>query len=140
MGEVIRIGQLKLEFLATGEETHGQLTLFEMTVPTNARVPVAHHHREVEEVVYALDGVLTYTVDGKKHELRRGEHVVVPRGAVHHFCNLHEGDARALCVLTPASIGPSFFREVAAVVGGGGPPDPKRVGEVMLRHGLVPAP
>jgi quercetin dioxygenase-like cupin family protein len=140
MKEAIRIGQTQLEFLATGEETAGNLTMFEMTVEQGASVPVAHHHEEVEEVVYGLDGVLTYTVDGREHELRRGDHLLVPRGAVHGFSNLHEGDARVLCVLTPASIGPAFFREVAEVVNAGGPPDPKTVGEIMLRHGLVPVP
>ena len=136
--EIVRIGQLQLTFLATGSETRGGLTLFEMLVPSQARVPAAHHHREVEEVVYGLQGTLTFTVDGVKHEIRTGDRVIVPRGAVHHFTNAHEGDARALAMLTPALIGPAFFRETAAIVNAGGPPDLSKLREVMLRHGLVP--
>jgi hypothetical protein len=39
-------------------------------------------------------------------------------------------------------LGPDYFREVAAVFAdsGGGPPDLARIGEVMRRHGLTPAP
>jgi hypothetical protein len=36
-------------------------------------------------------------------------------------------------------LGPGYFREVAALVAGGAP-DPAKMKEVMLRHGLVPAP
>jgi hypothetical protein len=43
-------------------------------------------------------------------------------------------------MLTPAHIGPAFFREAADVVNAGGPPDPKKMGEVMRRHGLIPVP
>jgi uncharacterized cupin superfamily protein len=46
--------------------------MFEFSVAPQARVPASHFHREVDEVVYALDGVLTSTVDGKRHELRNG--------------------------------------------------------------------
>jgi hypothetical protein len=44
-----------------------------------------------------------------------------------------------LAVVTPGVLGPEFFRELGAVVDGGGPPDRGRVGEVMRRHGLTPA-
>jgi hypothetical protein len=65
----------------------------------------------------------------------------VPRGAVHHFVNAGATPTRTLAVLTPASIGPAFFREMAPLlVPGGGPPDPTRVAEVMRRHGLIVAP
>ena len=46
--------------------------------------------------------------------------------------------ARALVVNTP-DIGAGYFREVAAVVNAGGPPDRARLAAVMQRFGLVPA-
>jgi len=42
--------------------------------------------------------------------------------------------------VTPAVIGPQFFRDMAEVVNVGGPPDPAAIGAVMRRHGLTPAP
>jgi hypothetical protein len=45
-------------------------------------------------------------------------------------------------VITPAAIGPQYFREAFEVLkaGAGGPPDRARMAEVMRRHGLTPAP
>lgn len=139
MSETIRIGQLTLQFFATGVETGGHADVFEVTVPPGAKVPVAHHHVEVDELVYALEGTTTYTLGGVVHELRPGQQLFAPKGVVHHFANKHDGTARFLSVLTPATIGPKFFRAVAELAVGG-PPDPARVRDVMLQHGLVPAP
>jgi hypothetical protein len=47
-----------------------------------------------------------------------------------------------LCVITPAAIGPQYFRESAEVINApaGGPPDRAKMAEIMRRHGLTPAP
>ena len=59
---------------------------------------------------------------------------------MHHFANGGAEPTRTLSVLTPASIGPAYFRELAALLAAGGPPDPARVAEVMRRHGLIVVP
>jgi quercetin dioxygenase-like cupin family protein len=138
-GELIRVGQLELRFLVDDAASRGALCMFEMTVPGGAKVPAPHFHRDVDEAVYGLEGVLTYTVDGVQHRIGAGAHLFSPRGAVHHFANTDAAPARVLTVLTPASIGPAYFREIGALVGRGGPPDPTQVKDIMLRHGLVPA-
>jgi quercetin dioxygenase-like cupin family protein len=117
----------------------GDLVMFEMAVQSNARVPVPHYHREVDEIVYGLAGVLTTTVDGVKREVRAGESVLIPRGVVHHHETLGAETSRALFVLNPGSIGRAYFEEIAKAVSGPGKPDPARLKEIMLRHGLVPA-
>lgn len=71
--DVIRIGSLELRFLVDETRAAGSVVVFEFVVPPNARVPAPHYHREVDEVVYVLDGTVTTTLDGRKHELRRGE-------------------------------------------------------------------
>jgi uncharacterized cupin superfamily protein len=89
---------------------------------------------------YGLEGVITWTVDGKAIDVSPGQALCIPRGAVHRFDNNTMHDARALCVVTPAAIGPEYFREVAAVVNASaGPPDRANMVEIMLRHGLTPA-
>jgi hypothetical protein len=59
---------------------------------------------------------------------------------VHHFSNPHAETARVLSVLTPGLVGPAYFQELASIIVPGSPPDPAKVREVMLRHGLVPVP
>lgn len=137
-GNVLRIGTMELKFLVDDKNGTGDVVMFEFSVPPNARVPAAHFHREVDEVVYGLDGVLTSTVDGKRHEVRRGDTLFVSRGSVHIHENLHDETARVLTVLTPGSIGRRYFEEIAEAVSGG-KPDPVRIKDIMQRHGLVPA-
>jgi quercetin dioxygenase-like cupin family protein len=138
--EVIEVGQLELRFLFSGDATGNALTMFEMTVPPGARVPGAHFHVEVDEAVYGLAGELTYTIEGVTHRIRPGDRIFAPRGKVHHFVNDGDVPAKVLSVLTPGSIGPAYFRDIAAVVGAGGPPNPAKIKDVMARHGLIAAP
>ncbi len=137
--EIISLGQIEIRFLLDGDDTDGRLSMFEFLVPPGARVPVPHYHEHVDEVVYGLEGVLTFTVDGQSYPIGAGDRCFVPRGAVHHFVNTGTEVSRTLAVLTPARIGAAYFRELAALLADG-PPDPARVAEVMRRHGLVPSP
>src|SRR5690349_166647 len=115
--EQIRIGQLEVIFFASGESTGGHADVFEVVVPPGAKVPGAHFHVEVDEVVYCLEGVMTYTLGGIEHELRPGQSLFAPKGIEHHFANRHGERARFLTVLTPATIGPKYFRDMAALLG-----------------------
>src|SRR5215212_9098083 len=85
---------------------------------------------------------IRFVVEGKQTELGPGEALFIPRGAVHHFDNTRDVDAKALAIVTPGILGPDFFREVAAILdaAAGGPPDLAALGVVMRRHGLTPAP
>jgi quercetin dioxygenase-like cupin family protein len=142
MREEIRIGGLAIRFLVEGKDSGGSVAIFEFDVPAGTKVPVAHSHDGYEETVYGLEGVLTWTIEGIPTEVGPGEALCIPRGAVHHFDNTHDVDAKALAIVSPGILGPDYFREVAAVVDAiaGGPPDPAAIGAVMKRHGLTPAP
>ena len=141
--ETIRLGPLAVHFLVTGDDAGGSVALFEFTVPAAQRLAApAHSHDHYEETIYGIEGVLTWTVDGTPIDVGPGQALCIPRGAVHRFDNHGSQDAKALCAITPAAIGPQFFRESAAVLNaaGGGPPDRAKMVEVMRRHGLTPAP
>jgi hypothetical protein len=78
-------------------------------------------------------------INGEAQEIRAGDCLQVPRGAVHYSENVHDEAARVLIVLNPGSIGRAYFDEIAKAVSGPGKPDPARLTEIMLRYGLVPA-
>lgn len=141
--ESISVGALALRFLLTGDQSSGSIAAFEITVPGGQRLLApAHSHDHYEETIYGLSGVLTWTVDGKIFEVGPGHTLCIPRGAVHRFDNNTAQDVKALCVITPAAIGPEYFREMAEILraAAGGPPDRAKMLETMLRHGLTPAP
>jgi len=85
---------------------------------------------------------LTWSVDDKPIAVGPGQALCIPRGAVHRFDNHGTQEAKALCVITPAAMGPQYFRESAEVINAaaGGPPDRAKMAEIMRRHGLTPAP
>ena len=112
--------------------------MFEMRVPPACMVPPPHSHPGNEELVYVLEGTLRYTVGSQTRDLHAGDFMSTPRGEVHAFSNPHAAEARALVINTP-DIGAQYFREVAAIVGAGGPPDRAQLMATMRRHGLVPA-
>ena len=141
--ETISVGPLAVRFLVTGNNSAGSIAAFELMVTAGQRLPApAHSHDHYEETIYGLAGILTWTVDGRPVAVGPGQALCIPRGAVHRFDNLGSEDAKALCVITPAAIGPQYFREAFALLqsAAGGPPDRVKMAEIMRRHGLTPAP
>jgi quercetin dioxygenase-like cupin family protein len=141
--ESICLGPLTVRFLITGENSTGSIAAFEVMVPSGQRLAApAHSHDHYEETIYGMSGVLTWTVDGEQIDVGPEQALCIPRGAVHRFDNKGKQDATALCVITPAAIGPQYFREAAGVINAaaGGPPDRVKMADIMLRHGLTPAP
>ena len=141
--ETIRLGPLAVRFLITGEHASGSVAVFELTVPSAQRLAApAHSHDHYEETIYGIEGVLTWTVDGKRIDVGPGQALCIPRGAIHRFDNNGSQDVKALCAVTPAALGPQYFREAAEVIkaAAGGPPDRVKMAGIMRRHGLTPAP
>jgi quercetin dioxygenase-like cupin family protein len=135
--EIIQVGQIGIRFLLEAADTNGVMAMFEFTVPAGAKVPLPHFHERYDETVYGVEGILTFTVEGNAVDIAPGESSFIPRGAVHGFNNPKQTNAKALAVITPALLGPDFFREMAAIVNAGGPPDVKKLNAVMAKHGLV---
>lgn len=141
--ETIGIGPMAVRFLITADHSSGSIAAFELTVAAGQRLLApAHSHDHYEETIYGIDGVLTWTVNGQAIAVGPGQALCIPRGAIHRFDNLGAHDAKALCAITPAAIGPQYFREAFEVVraAAGGPPDRAKMAEIMRRHGLTPAP
>ena len=139
--ETIHLGPLTVRFLLTGENSTGSIAAFELIVPGAQRLAApAHSHDHYEETIYGIDGVLTWTVDGKQIDVGPGQALCIPRGAIHRFDNGIQA-VKALCVITPAAIGPRYFREAAELINTtpGGPSDRAKMAEIMRRHGLTPA-
>ena len=133
----INVGQLGIRYLVDGSQT-ASLGIFELTVPPNSNVPPPHSHSNNEEIVYVLEGTLRYAVGSDTRDLTSGQSMQTPKGTVHAFSNPFGSVARALTIQSP-DIGAQYFKEVAAVVNAGGPPDKVALVAVMSRHGLVPS-
>src|SRR6185437_13454495 len=138
MNEIeINAGQLGIRYLIDGSQS-ASLGMFELTVPPGSNVPPPLSHSNNEELVYVLQGTLRYTVGADTRDLAIGQSMHTPRGTVHAFSNPFDSTARALIILSP-DIGAQYFKDVAAVMTAGGPPDKAALVAVMSRYGLVPS-
>ena len=81
--ETIPLGPIEVRFLITGENSAGTVAVFEVVVPAAQRLMApAHSHDHYEETVYGIEGVLTWTVDGKSmpdHKLVKMKRVEPPK-------------------------------------------------------------
>jgi quercetin dioxygenase-like cupin family protein len=138
--EEIRVGGIVIRFLVEADATAATATLFEFDVPAEGHEPPPHSHDSWEETIYGVRGTLAWTVDGVTTAVGPGGVLVIPRGVVHSFENSTDELATQLAVITPGLLGPGYFRDLAAIFDGGGPPDLAAALDVMRRHGLTPAP
>ena len=72
-------------------------------------------------------------------EVGPGQALCIPRGAVHRFDNFGSKDVKQLVVISPAVMGPAYFRESAEVINAAvnGPPDREKMTEIFRRHGMT---
>ena len=102
---------------ATGEETAGTYTLYEVTSMSNAG-PKLHRH-DWEEAFYVLEGLYEFSYIGDNGEVQRmtaepGAVVIIPAGQWHAFKNARTGRSRMLSLNQPVGLEP-FFRHVGRV-------------------------
>jgi quercetin dioxygenase-like cupin family protein len=126
------------EVKAAGDETDGQATVIEMTLPPSAGPPP--HTHPGGESVYVLEGTIRYHIDGEVVEGGPGSFFYIPEGTVEHFEPVSQ--VRLLVVYTPGGID-QFFRE-AGEPGQAGelpppsdtPPDIERLIEIGQKYGM----
>ena len=95
--------------------------------------------QRLADMVLGIVGTLTWTIDGKAIAVGSGQAVCIPRGAVHRFDNFGTEDAKQLSSVTPAIMGPGYFREASALVNAAtsGPPDTATMVEIFRKHGMT---
>jgi len=81
--ETIKIGPLGIRFLLTGDDSNGGVSVFEVLVPAGQKLAApAHKNDAFEEILYGIEGVLTWTVDGTPIEVGPGQALWIPPGFV----------------------------------------------------------
>ena len=76
----------------------------EVLLPGQSVTP--HHHREIEEVYYIVEGRGVMTVGDEQREIAAGDAVFIPRGHRHTLANTGTEPIKLLLVC-----GPAFFYE-----------------------------
>jgi len=100
--EEITVGEMTIRFLVEGEQSAGSVAVFEFDVPAGAKVAAAHSHDG-----YEGRSTGSRASSAGRSRRQRPTALVIPRGAVHHFDNTGDVDAKALAIVTPGFSAPT---------------------------------
>jgi quercetin dioxygenase-like cupin family protein len=124
---------------ATGEQTEGRYTAYELRVPRGFGPP-QHTHADEDEFFIVLEGRVRLQHGQEVVEGTAGSFAYTPRGVSHAFM-IDSAEARLLLFFGPAGV-ERFFREVGTPATTVGPPpadlppfDREAAIAIMARHG-----
>ncbi len=118
--------------LVAGAATGGKLALLEVRVGRDTLLPVHLHHWD-DEIVYVLEGEVTFHLDGERRPGPAGTCVLLPRGSEHAY-SVESAEARLLVVVAPAGI-EAFYGEQCRCGTEAGP-DLERLVTIGARYGV----
>ena len=95
--------------------------------------PPLHMHNREDEIVYVLEGELTYYVGEETHNATAGTCVFLPRGCEHTF-SVESGEARLLVLVVPAGL-EGYYEELDGK-GTGADTELERLVTVAARYGV----
>lgn len=125
------------EVKASGEDTGGEMTVMEMTLPVGSGPPP--HTHPGGEAVYVLEGTVKYHIGDEVVEGGPGSFFYIPGGTLENF--EPTSTVRVLVIYTPGGVD-RFFGEVAEparkreVPAQSGPPDIERLVSTAARYGM----
>jgi mannose-6-phosphate isomerase-like protein (cupin superfamily) len=125
-----------MAFKAVADQTSGDFSLMERTVPAGARTPPPHRHDTCSEAFFVLDGTVTFWLDDAELTGGAGDFLLVPRGASHTFGNQGDQPARLLVLHAPAM--DAYFEELHELWSSDQPPSRKAELDLMSRYGMQP--
>lgn len=105
----------RMTFLHTSAQTGGARTVGDLLIDRLGGVP-GHFHDAHDERIEVLEGEIEVVVEGKRTLLRAGEHIDIPRGAVHSWRNPSNDRASAFRgTMTPGH--PGFETAIKVMFG-----------------------
>ena len=108
-GTPLSVGGQHLNFITDAEKTGGQLTTMVYEGSADAQGPPPHYHKETAEVVYMLEGAITFNLAGRELEAGPGSFVHIPPDVVHSWRNDSGEPVKFLGFALPAGLEGYFY-------------------------------
>ena len=122
--------------VADGSRSNG-MALGDAWIPPGAPGPGRHVHTHEDEGIYVVAGVLTVEVGDERHEVGPESFVWLPREVPHAFANLSGAPVRMFFQSSAPGGHENYFRELAELLRGGGPPDQATIAGLRERYDMV---
>jgi quercetin dioxygenase-like cupin family protein len=116
----------------TSDDSKGELSIFELNVPSRSG-PVRHVHHREDEWCYILAGDFVFEVGRERYTLSAGGSLWMPRDIPHVWANQAATNGKLIVACQPGGF-EKFFNELGNI------PDPQvnavRVKQAMAKYGM----
>lgn len=109
----------RFTFLATAQDTEGELLRVDLTVAPGGGIRMRHVHPRQEERWEITEGRARFRLGREEVLAGPGETVVAPPGTPHAFVNAEDEDLSTIVELRPALRAEELFETIAVLAAGG---------------------
>jgi quercetin dioxygenase-like cupin family protein len=120
----------RLDIKISGNDTNGNLAVFEQTGLTPNGGPPLHIHPFQDETFYVLEGDYRFQVGEDKFSLKTGDTIFMPQNVQHAFIQLSE-KGRMIVSYFPAGKMEGFFKATDSWTS---PPSKEEIAKVFEEH------
>ncbi|MGA2513971.1 MAG: cupin domain-containing protein [Candidatus Limnocylindrales bacterium] len=107
---VLELPGRRLQWLVTPDTLGARnLSVAVMDCPAGSTVRPLHSHRDIEEVLFILEGEGEALVDGEVAPFRRGDAVLFPANSRHMVRNTGNGPLRTCSIFSPPTTSASYI-------------------------------
>lgn len=89
-------GGLDIRTLIHGHQTNKQFSCVEFAVAAKKMGPAPHYHKELDELMYVLEGTATVMVEDQFYDIPAGGWHFRPHGKIHTFFNKTDQSFRGI--------------------------------------------
>lgn len=131
----VRLKEVVFRYGIGTDETDGQLSMLDVTIPPRTLIKPHTHTREDEFSLVISGPIGVRTGEETVEEVPTGSWLVKPRSLPHAMWNLSDEPARVLEVVVPGGL-ERYFEEIAPVLREHGPEWTRRYQELAASYGL----
>lgn len=103
-----------LDVKVSGNDTGGDLAIFEQTSLSQGKGTPLHLHHTQDETFYVLDGVYKFQVGNDRYDLKAGDSIFLPRKVAHAWTQVSD-KGKMTVIMQPAGKLENFFITMAAL-------------------------
>lgn len=122
----------RMDVKISGEDTGGNLAVFEQQGQSPGGGPPLHIHPRQDEWMHIIAGDYRFRVGEATYAATAGDMIYLPRGVPHAFVQLSPA-ARMLVSYSPAGRMEAFFRTTSEM---DGPPSPDQMKRLFAEHDM----
>lgn len=103
-----------LDVKISGNDTDGDLAIFEQTSLSQGKGTPLHIHHTQDEIFYVIDGSYKFLVGNDKYELTTGDSIFLPRKIAHAWTQV-SAKGKMIVIMQPAGKLENFFVTMAVL-------------------------